>query len=201
MQVIIGDKTLQYENTKQGVASLLIQVESYKAEHSLIFNYLTIDGTDIYDNIEEYLFTNINSINTITVHLFSKELLKKDIIHSIYDYVIRAIPEIEKLSEDMYKGPSAEVWGRFGQLVEGVQWLSQTGSFFNNENELQEGVLVEHSLFIFEKEMEEFEEALDQQDNVLLGDIVQYEIIPRFEEIAKHLHDLIDKEVATHDIN
>lgn len=203
MQVIIGEKQLQYENTKQGVTSLLNEIESNQAEKGLIFNHVTIDGIDIYDNIEEHLFANFNNISTVTVHLISKEMLKKDIIHSIYEYVKRSIPEIEKLSNDMYKGTSPEVWGRFGQLVEGVQWLSQSGSFFSDvvdllkENEL----LVEHTLFIFEREMEELEEALEQQDNVLLGDIMRYEIIPRFEEIAEHLSDIVDKEGAANDFN
>lgn len=205
MQVTIGEKQLQCENTKQGVTSLLKEIESSQAEHNLIFNHVTIDGVDIYNDIEEYLIANCNNINTVTVHLISKETLKKDIIDSIYEYVNRSIPEIEKLSNDMYKGTSPEVWARFGQLVEGVQWLSQSGSFFSNvDDSLKENeneLLVDHSLFIFEREMGELEEALEQQDNVLLGDILRYEIIPRFEEIAEHLCDIVDKEGATNDIN
>ncbi|MBU8713670.1 hypothetical protein [Brevibacillus parabrevis] len=201
MQVIIGDNTFQCENSKQGIASLLNQIEAVKTESNLIFNHVTVDGTDIYDNIEEYLFANFNSIHSITVHLFSKEMLKNDIINSIHEYVVRAMPEIEKLSNDMYTGLSTELWGRFGQLVEGIQWLSQTGSFFSNEAGHQEGSEVDHSLFIFDREMEQFEEALEQQDNVLLADIMQYEVVPRFEKIAEHLHDFVNKEVTTNDLN
>lgn len=201
MHVTIGDKTLQFENSKQGVASLLAQIESVKTDRNLIFNHITIDGIDIYENIEEYLVANISAINDITIHLFSREMLKNDILISIYDYVTRAIPEIEKLSSDMYTGLSSELWGRFGQLVEGLQWLNQTGAFFRNESDIQEGVLVDHSLFLFDREIEQFEEAVDQQDNILLADIMQYEVVPRFEEIAEYLHDLVNEEVTTNDIN
>jgi hypothetical protein len=191
MQVIIGEQILQYENTRQGVTSLLKDIESIQLEHSLIFNHATIDGVDIYNNIEEYLFANSSDITSVTIHLLSKERLEKEIIQSVYEYVTRSISEIEKLSNDMYRGTSPEVWGRFGQLVEGIQWLGQTGSFIG----------ADHSLFLFEREMEELEEALEQQDNVLLGDIMRYEIIPHFEEIAKHLSDFADKEGARNDIN
>lgn len=198
MRVVMRDKTLQYDNTEQGMIALFHQIESIQAEDKLIFDHLTVDGVEVYHEVEEYLRDHLVDITQITVHLLSTEELKLQVLHSVYEYVNRAVPEIQLLTDQMYKGLSTEVWGKFGQLLEGLQWLSQTATFIQDHNGSHE---FEPSLLSFQKELEGFEEALDQEDNVLLGDIMQYEIIPRFEEIEGSLCEIINKEVVAHDFN
>ena len=114
-------------------------------------------------------------------------------------YLERARPEVENLSGEFYQGPTEETWGKLGQLLEGLQWLVEAVSTVDHylpgkQPASQWGVE-------FMEKTKMLQEALDNSDHVLMGDLLQYEISPFFSTLEKEIKELLKTEGFTDDLN
>ncbi|MGG4497718.1 hypothetical protein [Brevibacillus reuszeri] len=142
------------------------------AEQDLVLCGFYIDGEEYYGDIFELMVNRGESIQSVKAIVFTEKELKQDSIRSIQEYISNALPLLSHLYNDFYSTPSQKTWENLGQLVEGLEWIGKAVEFIKSAG-----------LHDFKKEVEDIAIAVSQQDTGLIGDLIQYEIIPRFEEM------------------
>ncbi len=166
------------------------------------FSHFIADGIEVFNSHEEYLNQNINDIERIEIIAKTVKEFVNDILLSAEAYLNRASPELGTLSEEFYDNAKADAWSRFSQLLEGLQWLTDMlssigdcsvkplnwGEFVQISNEMQ-GIL------------KNLEEALQNEDHVLIGDLIQYEIIENFNALREEIQKSIDVEGIRYDLS
>lgn len=120
--------------------------------------------------------------------------LVNDILNTANNYTENAIPLVNKLAEDFYQNPNREAWEQLTDLFEGIGWIIETLTEIDSITNLDK-IISEHETWneyvqIVSKLKDilpEMEGALESGDNILIGDLLLYEITPIFEEMLTKL--------------
>lgn len=201
MRITILDQEFNFENKEGTLLSIVELIEQKIKESNLIYSHLIIDGSDLFVEYQEYFSDPKTDIHHVEVKLVTPESLINDMLLSAVQYTKKASPEVKALSDEFYQGATSELWSKLEQLVEAIQWFQQTAKFIEVQKMKEEDIAVAIQALDFSKELESLMEAVQNQDSLLLGDILQYEILPRFEQMAAVLPQVVQKEVVLNEIN
>lgn len=202
MLVILGDQQFTYENNAEVIADIIQQINSEIEKENLHLSHLNIDGVDIYDDHAMYISDHIDHIQKIMVVLKTFPEFVHDLLLSTEEYIKQALPEVQLLVEELYQGDSKHTWTKFEQLIEGLQWIAQMISTIDQGTYQPSGWDQYMELHKnFQLIIVEMEEALQNKDTLLLGDIIQYEIIPGLKTLKNQVALTIDSEGKRYDLN
>ena len=208
MIIHILDKSLEYENKQDVLDSMFKEIDNIVNSANMIFSHLIIDGQEVYNDFYDYFLDNMKNIQEVKVVTRTAKEAFEEILLSTIDYLNRAIPEIEVLSNEFYKTPSRESWGKLGDLLEGVKWIMDTFMIIDADFDLKNIVnryedwnIYAEDIYKLNEILIEFEEILENSDFVSTADILSYEIIPLFNDMKKKLEKLISEEVEIDDFN
>lgn len=199
MRVKILEHELELANQLSAIEQLFMAIEEKLKDTGYAFTSLTIDGEKIETDYVLYLSQRIGEIKEIEVGVKGFRRLMAETMASAEDYLGRARPEVEKLSTEFYQGPTEKSWHKFTQLLEGLQWLLEvvtTLESYHPEKQNTPGWSGE-----FNEKIKQLQEALQNSDHVLLGDLLQYEISPLFSAIDKEIKELMKTEGYANDPN
>ncbi|RNB53850.1 hypothetical protein EDM57_18795 [Brevibacillus gelatini] len=171
MRLYAAGQEYAIENKADIAVTIMNIVEQIVKEQSLVFCGFQIDGEEFYGDLAEFFMERGTSIESVVAILLTEDQLKQDTLISIESYIRNALPILDKLYNDFYNGPSEETWNDLGQLVEGLEWISKAAEFTDSRE-----------LLDYREEAGNIGIAVSQQDTGLIGDIIQFEIIPRFEK-------------------
>ncbi|KZE55741.1 hypothetical protein AV540_26170 [Brevibacillus parabrevis] len=183
MKLRIDEDLIVYETGNLKLNQLETDIHSYLKKGDLIIDSFLIDGVEIFEEPYQHIQNNLQKIQLVEVKCKRKEVFVRELIISLHEYVDRALPEIEELSEQFYKGFSNQSWDQVIQLVEGLVWINQTLVFIVGNGYLEN----EFSSVNLTTAISAFEDALGVQDFVLAGDVLQYEMIPLFQTIKSSI--------------
>lgn len=166
------------------------------------FSHFIADGIEVHEGHEEYLNQNIKEIENIEIIAKTVKEFVNDILLSAESYINRATPELGTLSEEFFDNPNADSWSRFSQLIEGLQWLTDMLTLIGDSNgkPLNWARYVEVSNDM-KGILKNLEEALQNEDHVLIGDLIQYEIIENFKALGEEIQKSIDVEGTRYDLS
>lgn len=208
MIIHILDKTLEYENKKNILDTMFKEINDIVSGTNLFFSHLIIDDLEVYDDFYDYFLDNIKNIEEVIVVTKTIKKMSEEVLLSTVDYLERAIPEIEILSNEFYKTPSRESWKKLMDLIEGIKWIMDTFVAIDSNEQLKNIVNSYEEWNIYAKYIYElneliieFEEILENSDFVSTADILSYEIIPLFNNMKEKLLKLISEEVEINDID
>lgn len=166
------------------------------------FSHFIVDGTEVYEDHENYLIMNIDRIEKLEVIAKTEKEFMNDILLSTEDYLKRAKPELASLPDGFYSNPSPEIQASFGQLMEGLQWLEEMLAVVEKSKECPDGwdrcMDLSQSM---KDEIVSLSEAVENSDNVLIADIIQYEFIPLFESLEIEIGNIIDAVGTRHNLS
>ncbi|HHT49388.1 MAG TPA: hypothetical protein GXZ98_08880 [Firmicutes bacterium] len=199
MRVKILDQEWELANHPSSIEELFTKIEEQLNGTGKVFSSLIVDGVEIETDFALYLSQRIDEIQEIEVGLKSFRRLMAETMQSAADYLERACPEVEKLSVEFYRGPANESWSKFEQLLQGLKWLFEAVAAIESYHpglQSSSGWGVE-----LQEKIKLLQEALENTDHVLLGDLLQYEISPSFSALEKEIRELLKNEVCTDDLN
>lgn len=200
MELLFQEQSIQFDENP--TAEQIIEQINLWLNDTYYFSHLVADSVDIYEDPEQYLDGDLKNINKLEVIARTAGEFTNDILLSAAAYLTGANQELEKLSESFYKNPSNETWQNFGDMLEGMQWLNQIVLSIDQMKEKpqnwDEFLKLAATL---EVELKNMEEAVENQDFILIGDIIQYEIMPLYGELEKEIQTTIDNEGIRHDVN
>lgn len=184
MILTILDRSFSFENTHDGSQSLIETINNSLSTGNLFFSHLVIDGQEIYEEYEEYILDNIDSIQEVHVKVKSIKEFVAELLVLLNTYTQRAMPEIELLVNEFYQAPTDQSWLTLKQLLDGIEWIYQTIKAIDiTQHQIVGWDEFVKSAAIFEVELPNLLEAMENKDSILIADIIQYELLPQFQAI------------------
>lgn len=200
MKLIFEQQQFEYSQTAS-VEEIIEKINELLSK-GYFFSHFIADGTEIYEDHETYLDVNLDRIETIEIIAKTEEEFLNDILLSAEDYSKQAKPELEALADGFYSNPTAETHNSFGQLMEGLQWLDEMLALIVESNvELPNSARYTELIQSLQAEIAGLGEAVENSDNVLTADIIQYELIPIFEQLEIAIGETIDTVGTRHDLS
>jgi len=203
MLVNIQGSSLEWTNQMESVEALFQKIDEIVMEQpDLVLSHITINGENIYDSYREFIEEQLDQIKLIDVHFCTFEELFYESLVSADKYIREALPQIKHLANDFYQNDVEESWGKLERLLEGVQWIHNLVKQADQHQQLKItfhkfiDTYIEHS-----SAMASLQEALENSDLILIGDILQYEMVPLFESMAAVINEMIDNGVVRNDLN
>lgn len=208
MKIHIENQVLEYENNKDEIENILKEIDKIISNSSKILSHMVIDDIEVYESYGDYLLDHIKAIDKVEAILLTYKELVDDILLSKINYLERTPQQIEGLASGFYREPDEESWQGLNDLLEGVGWIIETFSSIDQDPRLKEAVkgyeswnLYAKEVFTLQKILGEFEEVLENNDLVSIGDILSYEIIPIFKNMSQQLDKLVTREDISNDLN
>lgn len=200
MELIFQQHQFEYKKTPS--SDEVIEKINELLNQNDYFSHFIADGIEIYEEHETYLNLNLDRIEKLEVITKTEREFVNDILLSAEDYLKRAKPELATLPDEFYANPTPDTWTTFSQFIEGVQWLDEMLSVVGNSNERPKNwdMYAELSQSM-QAELANLGEAVENGDNVLIADIIQYELISNFEALEAEIEKTIDTEGMRYDLN
>lgn len=200
MELIFKNETLQFDELPS-VEEIIEKINELLA-NQYYYSHLIVDGEEIYEDPESYLLESLESIATIEVAVKTVREFVNGVLIMASDYLEGTIPNMTALSEGFYQNPNSNNWGEFSNMLEGMQWLNQTIDLIDKVKERPENWDECIKLAVqLQIELKNLETVVENADNVLIADIIQYEILPLYEAIQEEFNRTIDTEVERNDLN
>ncbi|WP_240419847.1 hypothetical protein [Paenibacillus periandrae] len=185
MIVTINEKRYSFTQDEQGVKELFETITKLEQETKLIFDHMSVNGSQLY-NKELDLDLLTEELLEIEVALFSKEEQVDSLKQSTNEYVTGATPIILDLSEDFYRTPSVEAWNQLTVLFDSLGWVSDVLSLLEQNVTSPENIKIIELKKELIQNVEELQEALNNKDHIMIGDILKYETSKIYSGIAEY---------------
>lgn len=200
MKLLFKGETIQVDN-ELSVEFITEEINCLLANR-YYFSHLVADGVEIYEEPEQYLEQHLHEITELEIIAKTEQEFVNDLLLTSEEYINRAVPEIEVLADQFYNNPDKESWNKFGQLLEGLQWLTHLVQTIGSVDKKPENWMnyLKASSSVNE-ELKNLEDALKNNDRILIADILNYEVLPFFKELKKEIQYTIDTEGYRHDLN
>ena len=198
MEARIADKLFVYENNESGVQQLFTDINHYLKKNGSFLEALIVDGIEVLENHHDYVLSHIQDIQRIEILFKSNEQFIRELHFSISEYVTRALPELEKLATEFYQGTNAATWEKVVHLMEALGWIHQTLQFISGRAPAIKDLYAEFNL---QEELVSFEQALKEKDYIFAGDIIQYDVITKLQDLQVICENALDEEVNRDALN
>lgn len=199
MRLHILNEILEYENSEKNISNIFDEIEKNISKSQYTISHLEVDGHVVYEDFHDYFLDNIRNIKEVKVITKTFKEFVEDIFDTTYDYLKNAISEIKLLSDEFYKSPNKESWGKIIHLIEGTNWIMDSFVIVDGSHELKNIVnsyetwnLYAKNVYSLRKILGELEKILENRDLVSIADILLYELTPLFKEMLHELNLLIE---------
>ncbi len=208
MKIYVENQTLEYENKVDQIDNILSEIDEIITKEFKTLSHMVIDNFEVYEDYYDYFLDNIRVIEKVEVISLTYKELVDDILISKIDYLENTPSKIEELANTFYKVPDKESWENLTDLLGAVGWVINTFSSIDQDPRLKDSVsnyedwnLYAKEVFALQEILGEFEGALANNDSILIGDILSYEILPNFKDMVKRLRKLVSREENLNDLN
>lgn len=193
MKIILNNEEKYIELKPEAQEEIIKNINQLNGEN--ILSHVIIDGREVYTEIEAYIEQNMQQINVIQIISKSKKEYINDTLILAEEYLQKGTPLIEELSEKYYQNASPEDKKQFQDLIEGLTWLTNIlvhiDSLKERPSNWEAYVAIYHQL---EEGIKSLVEALENNDEILMADILQYEIVSAYGKLSKLITNSIDTE-------
>lgn len=203
MIVYIQEERLEFDNEPNKIQKYFDEINKMLIKKDLQLSHLVIDDQPVYENFYDYFIQNIVKIEKVVVVIQNVETLVNETIVSTFKYLDNGIPMVKGLAEEFYQLPDKNSWQKLNNLFEGIQWIIETvtqidsiknlDQFINHYETWNEYVQNVNELIEI---VTQIEEAMVNKDNILLGDLLLYEVVAIFEKLHEKLRFLLPKAVS-----
>jgi len=198
IQLKMNKDIIQYDSIVSA-DKICFDITDYIEKSNFVLDFIRIDSTIIHNDYEKYIKDNIDNISNIDVSAITKEQLYANIIDSTHQYVLNAIPIIDKMINDFYIGGKENTSiDNLGELIEGINWIVSTSYAINQSMKEQINIFDNHLWLEFYRLVEKIDEvildlkeAIINMDTTLIADILKYEISETFINIDETLESLM----------
>lgn len=174
------------------IFDLIKELEKELHKEKQIIASLEIDGSEISDwHSKEVGGSLLSEKNVIKVHTSAmSEFFLSSLEHS-KEYLDTVKSNVENIVKRLRAGNEEFAQFILAKAIDDIkEWVKTVdsinkGAASNNINLFKQDPAKYYSLIL--KNMEEIKTAQDNQDMVLLGDLLEYEVLPLLEEIEKEM--------------
>ena len=187
MKVLVNGKEETISFMGETLGDLLSHIEKVGVAQGNVVRSIKIDGQESSPDSSEAQRTQISEIATLEVEVSTlADMINKN-IENADAYLIRLIPGIEKSVELFRMGNEQEANKFFVKIVDGIDWFSQVLDIILTAKEISpdtvfEGKSIQDRRTSLVDLTQQMVDANKNQDWVLLADLLEYEILPYYQE-------------------
>ena len=187
MKVLVNGKEETISFMGETLGDLLSHIEKIGVTQGNVVRSIKIDGQESSPDSSEAQRTQISEIATLEVEISTlADMINKN-IDNADAYLIRLIPGIEKSVELFRIGNEQEANKFFVKIVDGIDWFSQVLDIILTAKEISpdtvfEGKSIQDRRTSLVDLTQQMVDANKNQDWVLLADLLEYEILPYYQE-------------------
>ncbi|WP_079710768.1 hypothetical protein [Paraliobacillus ryukyuensis] len=160
-----------------------------------ILDHLVIDGQEVYSDFEDYIASYFDDITMIQIIAKNRSQFINETLLMAESYLENAIPQLVPLADQFYRNPTSRTWDVFSQFSEGLQWLIDMIIKVDGLEEKPTNWIDFVSIYQeIQEPINELSDALENQDNTLIADIINYEIKVLYEKLQSLITQTIDTE-------
>jgi len=187
MKVLVNGKEETISFMGETLGDLLSHIEKVGVAQGNVVRSIKIDGQESSPDSSEAQRMQISKIATLEVEISTlADMINKN-IDNADAYLIRLIPGIEKSVELFRVGNEQEANKFFVKIVDGIDWFSQVLDIILTAKEISpdtvfEGKSIQDRRTSLVDLTQQMVDANKNQDWVLLADLLEYEILPYYQE-------------------
>jgi hypothetical protein len=198
MQLHILNQVYEITGDKNAADQCLEIIQAEVKRANLLLDHLNVDGMDVFNNYKEYLSDKETGAEIVLAKVSTLQQLLENLLVSAHQYLTNVVPIISNLSDRFYKSPESSTWNDFDSLLAGLSWIVELGQKIEEHNYYLN--LLEH-FQVIETQVKELFDAIKNEDNILLGDLIKYELAPLLENLDKEIMVHLGKEGIEFDTN
>ena len=187
MKLLINGKEEIFSHEGETLDDLLIFMEREHLAKGNVVRSIKLDGQESSLDSSEVRKIPLSGIGTLEVEISTMLDIVNKNLDNAEDYIKRLIPGIEKSVKLFRTGNEQEANKFFINIIDGVDWLSQVLDMILTAKGISPDTVFDGksiqdrraSLIDFTKQMLD---ANKNQDWVLLADLLEYEILPYYQE-------------------
>jgi len=147
-----------------------------------IVQEVIVDGQLLHEDYNTYILQHISEIEQLELRTIPCEQLIVEMTDELCSYLPRLLGGLDRISEPLYGEPSQDDWERFGQLMEGINWVYQAvetvKSLWERTTEHSSQVTNGFVLYLTKiaDQLKDIEQAFDTKDYVQIADVIKYEL-------------------------
>jgi len=187
MKLLINGKEEAVSCMGETLGDLVLHIEKEGVVGGNVVRSIQIDGKESSPDSPVARKTPLSEIETLEMEIFTLSDIVNKNIENADAYLIRLIPGIEKSVELFRVGNEQEANKFFINIIDGIDWLSQVLDMILAAKAISPDTVFDGksiqdrrtSLVDFTQQMVD---ANKNQDWVLLADLLEYEILPYYQE-------------------
>ncbi|WP_110931100.1 hypothetical protein [Paenibacillus bouchesdurhonensis] len=148
---------------------------------------VSIDGQVIYDNFDESIAANFSRIDALDIQTITKRESLIETEKSLVEYLNRFIPAISELSGCFYGELTEYHWEKFSYFIEGLSWILQSVEFIQLIVDVEIDPIHILTMQKLESIIKELESSVEEEQYVMIGDLMQYELMPVLENYKRNI--------------
>jgi hypothetical protein len=191
MQIRLLERTMEFEsssNAEQCIEAIQLELDNNKRYCSGII----VNGETLYDDFGDYLTEHFLQVEHVEIMTQTLEQLVYDTSTSTYSYLNGSVQALPQLASGFNSNPTEDTWTKLGSFFEGMAWTIQSMTLLSQHIEnadVTSDINAQVSKLI--AAASEMEIAVNNKDYVLLADILQYEVMEIYNDIAAIIKNLI----------
>ena len=187
MKLLINGKEEAVSCMGETLGDLVLHIEKQGVAQGNVVRSIQIDGKESPPDSLVARETPLSEIETLEIEISTLSDIVNKNIENADAYLIRLIPGIEKSVELFRMGNEQEANKFFINIIDGIDWLSQVLDMILAAKAISPDTVFDGksiqdrrtSLVDFTQQMVD---ANKNQDWVLLADLLEYEILPYYQE-------------------
>ena len=187
MKLLINGKEGTVSCMGETLGDLVLHIEKEGVAQGNVVRSIQIDGKESSPDSPVARKTPLSEIETLEIEISTLSDIVNKNIENADAYLIRLIPGIEKSVELFRMGNEQEANKFFINIIDGIDWLSQVLDMILAAKAISPDTVFDGksiqdrrtSLVDFTQQMVD---ANKNQDWVLLADLLEYEILPYYQE-------------------
>ncbi|WP_182199661.1 hypothetical protein [Paraliobacillus salinarum] len=195
MKLIIDQQAMELKNERSAIDYIYTCIKEKLDQSDKKFSHMILDGQEIYEDFEDEIVEQINTLENVEiVFLTLKELMNETYLTG-ESYLARALPEIKATVDLFYQGGIEQAWDNLEQILFALQWIDQLVESIE-KSEHQPTNWNDYLIIItsIRAELVQLEEGIRLKDNILIADILNYELVPALENLKETFTKSIDLE-------
>ena len=187
MKLLVNGKEETVSHMGETLGDFLLHMEKEGLPQGNVVRSIKIDGRDSSPDSLEVQKTPLSEISILEVEIASLSGIINKNIENADAYLIRLIPGIEKSVELFRMGNEQEANKFFINIIDGMDWLSQVLDMILTAKAISpdtifDGKSIQDRRASLVDMTQQMVDANKNQDWVLLADLLEYEILPYYQE-------------------
>ena len=170
------------ESSFQGETLKEVLDEIVKSHSGTYIRRVWLDGQEVSSSAPDTLMSAVSSVELLELELADLKDLMANNLSNAKEYLEKLIPGFQKAADLFRMGNEQEAHKFYLQILDGIDWISQVvQTVVNSRNKELEGQDLKDRQERLTGLMTQMLEANQNQDWVLLADLLEYEMIPFYE--------------------